>query len=1024
MIEVKRFSGKLNNDVTLFDVLPNEHIGAKNAVFRGGNDGLTAQAVKGNVLISNSNLPTGINECIGSFYDSLNQLIFFFNYNGYGQHGIYKYSIQTGAITQVFRCFVNSATDVLNFSLNNPITSVTIIYRGQGDGDLLYWTDGLNKPRYLNLDTVSALSPFTENMLYVARIPPLTPPSSPSYSSNASENSNRVKNKYFQFAYRWVYANNEKSTLSPWSKVPIPPNVIYPNQDIVTNTNNVISFGATRSQDADSEGVEIVAREWNGAAWGPTYLINEFTNEEFDLIPLSIVGFLNNGVYAPIPPDDSDLYYDHVPLKANALENLNGNVIIYGGITDGYDGLTRSQVDVQVTSTLVEAPSYPAVASAWKWGQRQRLGLQYFDKWGKPIGGVISYIGDSFIDTTNFDVTTPQFAGAFNPTSSRPVPRISISINHIPPTGAESYQILRQDLTPQFFLQYVTNDYQTDADFAYLCIQGLIQANTQDGFLPSYEFTSGDRVRLLGYCTVGAPESIQHYSTQFDVEIIEVVTRTMGSGNPAEDGSFLKIKKITGFSTVTPYLFVEIYTPPSGFTDGTSIFYEFGERYGFQEIDGIKYHLGGTQNQTASQPAITTLDNGDVYLKSRDMYPTLTTNGWHIPAMDRRYNDFQNSAVNSNGRGWLINPDAKQEYNPVLVRWTGEYQHGTNINNLNRFRPTDYDEADRGKGDIRRFKARDRILRVFQDRGVGQWGIYTVFVRKNEGNPDLLTTNEIITVNNVQYYDGTYGLGGYVTNLCSSPIADYFTDIVTGREIRLSGDGITDLGMLYNGQFTFPALVAPYNKEILRSNGSIAKVIKFFDSFDGETHTILQAGTVNGVTIPAYHYSFNEPRNGFCCDDYDYKPEWGISAADIIFTWNQGNMYRHNSSNYCNFYGVQYGVSVTVVFNKEVYLKKSWNSITQNASDIWECPEIISSVNSYGSTKQQTSLVTSEFTVYEGMPSASIKRDANSPGGKINGSFIKGNYLSVKFVKNNASNFVNLTEVAARFTESPLNIVK
>ena len=171
---------------------------------------------------------------------------------------------------------------------------------------------------------------------------------------------------------------------------------------------------------------------------------------------------------------------------------------------------------------------------------------------------------------------------------------------------------------------------------------------------------------------------------------------------------------------------------------------------------------------------------------------------------------------------------------------------------------------------------------MFQDRGIGQWGIYAVFVRKNEGSPDLLTTNEIITTNNVQYYKGTYGVGGYVTNLCSSPLADYVTDIVTGREIRLSEDGITDLGLLYNGQFTFPALVVPYNNEILRTNGSISKVMKFFDSFDGEVHTILQGGTLNGAAVSSQHYSFNEPRNGFCCDGYDYTPEWGLSVTEQL----------------------------------------------------------------------------------------------------------------------------------------------
>ena len=81
-------------------------------------------------------------------------------------------------------------------------------------------------------------------------------------------------------------------------------------------------------------------------------------------------------------------------------------------------------------------------------------------------------------------------------------------------------------------------------------------------------------------------------------------------------------------------------------------------------------------------------------------------------AMDRRYNDFQASQANDNSRGWIIEENAKREYFPATVRWGGSYVQDTNINNLNRFLPQDLDTVDRSKGDIRRFKARDRVLRV------------------------------------------------------------------------------------------------------------------------------------------------------------------------------------------------------------------------------------------------------------------------------------------------------------------------
>ncbi|MFK5283726.1 hypothetical protein ACI3PL_29535, partial [Lacticaseibacillus paracasei] len=56
----------------------------------------------------------------------------------------------------------------------------------------------------------------------------------------------------------------------------------------------------------------------------------------------------------------------------------------------------------------------------------------------------------------------------------------------------------------------------------------------------------------------------------------------------------------------------------------------------------------------------------------------------------------------------------------------------------------------------------------------------------------------------------------------------------------------------------------------------------------------------------------------------------------------------------------------------------------------------------------------------ESMFHAAIKRDVNSNGGKINGSYIKGNWLCVKFLKENASDLINLSEVQVSWLDSPL----
>lgn len=1017
-IDVKKFGGILNSDDKELDIAPNQHIDARNVRLYGGREGLTLENVKGNYVIANSNLPAGTNECVGAFYDQVKRRIIWFNYNSNGNNGIYQLDIQTETVTQIFRCGVNSATDILTFNLNYPVHSVAIVYRTEGDGDLLYWTDGNNRPRYLNLDTVSTLSPFTEAMINAGKDAPTKPPGSLSFQDDVTTYFNAVRNKLFRFAYRWVYVNGEKSTFSPTSITPLTA-VLNPNEESDPTVDNYIQFDVYSGATEDNEAIEVFGQISNGTTWGDFFIIDSLNLSEYGIALDSsyTYKFYNNGSYIFVDPTESDLYFDWLPDKANTLETLNGNVIIYGGITEGYPNLTRAEVDVTITSSLTTASGFDTYA--WKWGSNQRFGLVYFDARGKT-NGVISFITDSAVDTTDFSVTTPNYTSASLPGYGQ-VPKINASINHTPPTWAVAYQWVRVNLTPKF-LHWVTNDFQQDDNYLYLCIQNLVEFNTSNGFLPSYEFAQGDRVRIIANVPSNGTSTV--FSTQQDYPILEVVDRIMSS--PATTGKFIKVPKLTSPSPgYSAHLFIEVYTPLPRTPSNQQLFYEWGQRYAIYTLGGDRYHRGQTQDQTGSQPALFEWTDGDVYVKYRNFYLNLPVTGTtaftYLYMMDANWNDYVPTASNSNGRAWTINENAATVYNPVLLRWGGLYQQGTNLNALNRFRPADFDEADRAKGDIRRFKARDRILRVFQDRATGQYGIYARFIQNNEGVNDLVTTNEIITTNNIQYYSGTYGLSGYPTNLVSTQNADYFQDVVTGRAIRLSGDGMTDLGLLYKGQYYLSGLVTPYNKDITRSNGSKAKVMGFFDYLEGQYHTILQAGTNAGTTYSPYNFSFNELRNAFC-SQYDYHPEWAIGAEDKVYTWKDGAIWRHNSDTYCNFYGSQYNASITLVFNPNVGQKKNWQSVAEVASGVWECPLIYTDVKTYGSQRQESTLVPSEFTILEGMPTAAFKRDQYSVGGKWNGQFLKGQFIAVKFQKTNALNLISLNEIVVLYIESPLNI--
>lgn len=397
------------------------------------------------------------------------------------------------------------------------------------------------------------------------------------------------------------------------------------------------------------------------------------------------------------------------------------------------------------------------------------------------------------------------------------------------------------------------------------------------------------------------------------------------------------------------------------------------------------------------------------------------TKDFQIGVIDENFSDFYESKVNSNGRTQSVNPDEKTNSFGTLMRWGSPYLQNTNINQINRFYPNNFNEIDRSNGDIQRFKTRGSILRIFQNMAVGQMGIFGNFIQNNSGESQLTTTNEILTKNNIKYYSGDHGIGTQYTSLVSSTISDYFPDVVTGDLMRLSNDGFTPIGDLYKGQFYIRSLIIPYNKTYLRSNGATAKILGCFDNFDGQYIPILQGGTNGGNTINSYAFSFNERRNGFCSFYSFSNAELALSAEDIIVTWLNGNLYLHNNTtNYCNFYGQQFGCYITLVFNINLIEKKTWQSVAELASAIWACPLIYSNVQSYSGQRQETTLVNAEFDNLESMFHTAFKRDINSIGGKINGDEIKGNYLVIRFQKDNAANQITLSEVQVMFKDSPL----
>jgi hypothetical protein len=421
--------------------------------------------------------------------------------------------------------------------------------------------------------------------------------------------------------------------------------------------------------------------------------------------------------------------------------------------------------------------------------------------------------------------------------------------------------------------------------------------------------------------------------------------------------------------------------------------------------------------------------------------PTLGTNAFTInvnvinnitiPIIETSFSDVYNVVTNSNGRESVFDENAKRNYFPTMVRFGQAYQQDTSINGTNRFYAENFDTYDRGFGDIQRLHVRDRYMKVYQKLKVGNVPVLTQIVKDVAGNPLQANTDQLI--NKIQYYSGDYGIGDSPCSLAWDNFADYFVDDFRGVVCRLSQDGITPISILYKTNSFFVAKLKAYRDSLNNGIAPTGQVYKgnptIYGAFDAFTNKyIVCLEEINRYSDPntlsfhqdPYTLSFDEVFNQWE-SFYSYHPEWIGVLNTLLLSFKNGGLWKHNSTTYCNFYGTQYDAMIEAAFNSGGNLKKTWISLTEFANTVWDCPEISSQLNTYGTTEQSSLIPASNFKTLESNYHSNFLRDTNSAGGLANGNSLKGNYLIIKFRKQNANQFFYINLVSVNFIDSPLN---
>jgi len=400
-IERKQFSGVMNLDDPN-EVIPQQHHrDANNIIFKGNAGNMRIESIPGNISVSNAGLQAGTNVCIGSYYDELKQRLFYFVYNSNGYDAIFVYAKNTGLISTLLMSKIDSLSTepLFNFSPDYPIASVNILYRTEEDGDIIHWTDRNNRPMKLNIKEATDVNKtyngnWKKNYLTVGRLMPMISPIC-KYESDATTYINNLRSKLYQFRYRWVYRDLTKSTWSPWSRLFAPVDVDILATEIDPTKNNRISI-FYQSGDADVVKIEIASRQSIDTTFSDPFLVktvDKVTESVTDNNSIEYK-FYNTEAYSYIDVSESNQLFDYVPLKANTQELLNGNVVIYGGITEGRTpdislsvAKTLSLVNNTISTTLFTASTLSTYTFVYSPSYNVTGGFFNYFFSGVPVNG-------------------------------------------------------------------------------------------------------------------------------------------------------------------------------------------------------------------------------------------------------------------------------------------------------------------------------------------------------------------------------------------------------------------------------------------------------------------------------------------------------------------------------------------------------------------------------------------------------------------------------------------------------------
>ena len=296
---------------------------------------------------------------IGRCVDYARLRLIWFVYDPNGEHGIYAYDLQLD-ITYIV--LLSSQTEEgLNFS-----KAFRIDRNARVVGDLLIWTDNNNEPQCINIESgiklnqplyVTDAQPYSGTLsqfeITLIKPPPALAPNIQKAEDNTFVN-NFIANESFEFAYQFIYYDNEQTVLGTYSpasrlnSASDTTNYVAVVMDALQNIPNTVRIVNLIARIGNSNIANIIKTWDKEVVEEAAEIVSHNSN-----ISLLTFNFYNNITGEFVPEVNVLKPFDSVPIYAKTLE-VAKNRLFLANLVSGYDTPSSTSLVLTQSTSSVE----------------------------------------------------------------------------------------------------------------------------------------------------------------------------------------------------------------------------------------------------------------------------------------------------------------------------------------------------------------------------------------------------------------------------------------------------------------------------------------------------------------------------------------------------------------------------------------------------------------------------------------------------------------------------------------------